>query len=452
MPLQSFLYTCWGFGLQCEQGSGLPHIGPFTADGNPSFPPRVKYRRLSIILAALAIIGPFSVDTYFASFPDIAAHFQITELRVQQTLSFYLMALAGMNLFHGALSDSFGRRPVIATALVVYTVSAGLCGLVDQYWMLLALRVVQGLAAGAGMIVGRAIIRDSFSGAEAHGAMAQVTVVSGIGPIAAPIAGGWIHLWFGWRGPFIFLAIMGAALWALCFLGLPETLARESRHSLHAGKLLRSYAQAVCNPGFLMICLSLGLGGGGFLLYVATAPDVVLNILKLSGTQFGWVFVPMVTGLIAGSALSAKLANRVKAQRLVAAGFFLMAGGALLNMAISLWLMRLPWAILALPVYTFGFALVAPIATIQALDLLPTRRGLASSLQGFIQTLVFAGMSAGVAKVVHGSASRHGVGLLVLMVLSWLSYRVYAALVHPDVLSNTEEIDSAASVDPTGSV
>lgn len=417
-----------------------------------AFPVQVKCKRISVILALLAVIGPFSVDTYFASFPDIAAHFRITELRVQQTLSFYLVALAAMNLFHGSLSDCLGRRPVIVLSLVIYTVSAVISVVVENFELLLLLRSLQGLSAGSGMIVGRAIIRDCFAGPEAHKAMAQVTAVSGIGPIAAPIVGGWLHLWFGWRGPFVFLAFLGAALWAMCFFGLPETLTEESRQPFHASKLLRSYLKAICHPAFILICLSVGLGGGGFLLYVATAPDVVLNILKLSGTQFGWVFVPMVSGLIAGSALSARLAARVPAGKLVFRGFCLMALGAAINMVVSLWFMRLPWAVIGLPVYTFGFALMAPVATIQALDLNPTRKGLASSLQGFIQTLIFAAMAAFVSKLVHGSAPRHGVALLILMAFSYLAWYGYAALSPRDDSPNTDEMDPAAAVDPTGSV
>jgi MFS transporter, DHA1 family, multidrug resistance protein len=383
----------------------------------------VKNRSVGVIIAALSALGPFSVDTYFPSFPALAAHFGVSRIQVQSTLSFYLVALAGMNLFHGALSDSFGRRRVILTSLGVYAASALACIVAPSFGWLLALRVIQGLAGGAGMIVGRAVIRDCYEGAEAQKFMAQVTMVSGLGPVIAPILGGWLHVWFGWRGPFCFLAFLGTILWCGSRWLLPETLPPGLRQSFHPGRLVRSYAEAICHPVFVLLCLALGLGGGGFLLYVATAPDVVLNILKLSETQFGWLFVPIVSGFILGSAMMARLAGRVSSARLVRGGFALMTVGAIANLVANLWFApRVPWSVLPLTLYTFGFSLVAPVATIQSLELFLNRKGLASSLQGFSQILVFAVISSGGAAVVYRSGLKHAAGLAILMGLSCLAY------------------------------
>ena len=384
----------------------------------------VNKRRTALILAGLAALGPFSVDTYFPSFPALAVHFQVTEIQVQLTLSFYLAALAGMNLFHGALSDSFGRRRVILTSLTVYAATAFLCVLAPSFGWLLGLRVVQGLAGGAGMIVSRALIRDCFAGAEAQKFMAQVTVVSGVGPVVAPILGGWLHVWFGWRGPFLFLGLLGGSLWAACYFGLKESLPLHLRHPFHPGRLVRAYGLALSHPAFLLLCLALGLGGGGFLLYVATAPDVAIHILGLTETQYGWLFLPLVSGLITGSAVSGRLAGRVAARQLVRAGFALMGVGAILNVVSNLWFtQRVPWAVLPVTIYTFGFALMVPVVTIQGLDLLPEHKGLASSLQGFTQVLFFALVAGVVARLVYRSGLKHAFGLAFMMLFSWLAYR-----------------------------
>ncbi len=378
---------------------------------------------MGFIVGALSALGPFSIDTYFPSFPALAAHFGVSELQVQATLSVYLAALAGMNLFHGALSDSFGRRRVILISLAVYAVSAAACVVAPSFGWLLALRVVQGLAAGAGMIVSRAVIRDCYGGADAQRLMAQVAMVAGLGPVIAPIVGGWLHVGFGWRGAFVFLGLLGATLWAVCHQGLLESLPRHQRQSFHPGRLLRSYAEAVSHRTFVLLCLALAFGGGGFLLYVATAPDVAINILGLTETQFGWLFVPIVAGLILGSALSGRLAGRISAARSVRYGFALMGAGAVLNLASSLWLTpRVPWAVLPLSVYTFGFSLVAPIITIQSLDVFPQRKGLASSLQGFAHILIFALISSVAAPFVYRSGLKHAVGMTILMALSGLAY------------------------------
>lgn len=383
----------------------------------------VKRRRTALIIAGLAALGPFSIDTYFPSFPAMAAHFGVSEIRVQSTLSFYLAALAGMNLFHGSLSDSFGRRRVILVSLGAYTVTALGCVVAPTFAWLLGLRVIQGLAGGAGMIVSRALIRDCFEGAEAQKFMSEVTMVSGLGPAIAPILGGWLHVWFGWRGPFVFLGMMGAALWCVCQIGLPESLPRHRWQSFHPGVLFRSYLRAMSHPGFLLLCLALGLGGGGFLLYVATASDVVINVLGLSTTQFGWLFLPIVSGMILGSAASGRLAGAFPPARFAKYGFTLMALGAVFSIAAVLGhTPRVPWAVLPLAVYTFGFALLAPVVTIQALDLFPEHKGLASSLQGFSHTLLFALIAGPVAPCVAHSGLKHAVGLALCMSLSCLAY------------------------------
>ncbi len=413
---------------RAEHGSEagtVPNLAPCSAGVESPVPGfAVNKRRIGLIVGALSALGPFSIDTYFPSFPALAAHFGVTEIQVQSTLSLYLAALSGMNLFHGALSDSFGRRRVILVSLAIYAVSATACVIAPNFGWLLALRVAQGLAAGAGMIVSRAVIRDWFAGAEAQKFMAQVAMVAGVGPVAAPIVGGWLHAGFGWRGAFVFLGLLGVALWTGCHLGLPESLPKQARQPFHPGRLLRSYAEAVCHRTFLLLCLALAFGGGGFLLYVATAPDVAINILGLKETQFGWLFLPIVSGLIGGAALSGRLAGRMASARLVRGGFALMAAGATLNLAVNLWLTpRVPWAVLPLTVYTFGFALVVPVITIQSLDVFPHRRGLASSLQGFFHTVIFALIAGVVAQWVYRSGLMHAVGMATLAALSWLAYR-----------------------------
>lgn len=384
----------------------------------------MNHRKTTLILAGLSALGPFSVDIYFPSFPAIAEHFRVGPMAMQSTLTVYLVALAVMNLFHGALSDSFGRRRVILTAMALYAGSGLACVAAPNFNWLLAFRTIQGLSAGAGMVVSRAIIRDRFHGHEAQRYMAQVTMVSGIAPAVAPILGGWLHVWFGWRGAFGFMGLLGLVLVCGCFLWLTETLPPDHRQYFHPGSLARSYWSALRHPAFVALCLSMALGGGGFLLYVATAPDVVLNILKLSETQFGWMFVPIVTGMILGAALSARLAGRASFAQTVRLGFGVMLAGAGLNLAVgSLMAPRIPWAVLPLAVYTFGFSLFVPVVTIESLDLFPHRKGLASSLQGFAHVLVFAFVSGLGARLVYNSGLRHAMGMGGLTVLSWLLYR-----------------------------
>lgn len=388
----------------------------------------MKGSRLTFILAGMAALGPFSVDTYLPSFGAVAEHFGVTLLQVQGTLTFYLVALAFMMLFHGALSDSFGRRPVILVALVVYTAASLGCAFAPSFAWLVAFRVLQGFAAGAGIIVGRAIIRDRFEGAQAHKLMAQVTMLYGLAPAVAPILGGYLHTLFGWQAVFIFLTLLGLALLVTCFMTLPETLPPAARAPFHPAPLTQAYLSIFRSTRFVALVCSLGFGFGGFLLYVASASDFVLGILGLSELGFAWLFVPLVIGLVGGSSLISVTAGRVPPDRMAAYGYLLMLVGAVFNVGYNAFFTpQVPWAVVPLVFYTLGAAFQGPIVTLYALDLFPKNRGLAASLQGFVQTMLFAGISSFVVPLVAGSGFRHAVAMAVLLVLNYAGWRYYHA-------------------------
>ena len=387
---------------------------------------QVKDSRLTFILAGLATLGPFSIDTYLPSFGAVAEHFGVSRVQVQGTLTYYLVALAAMMLFHGALSDSFGRRPVILAALSVYTAASLGCALAPGFTWLVIFRVFQGFAAGAGIIVGRAIIRDRFEGPQAHKLMAQVTMLYGLAPAVAPILGGYLHTLFGWQAVFIFLTLVGFVLLVVCAGVLPETLPREARAPFHPAPLTRAYLSIFRSSRFVALVGSLGLGFGGFLLYVASASDFVQRILGLSELGFAWLFVPLVIGLVGGSSLINLTAGRVPADRMAFYGYLLMFVGAAFNLTYNLlFTPQVPWAVLPLVFYTLGAAFQGPIVTLYALDLFPRNRGLAASLQGFIQTMLFAGISSFVVPLVLGSGFKHALAMALMLGLNYLGWRYY---------------------------
>lgn len=388
----------------------------------------MKGSRLALILAGLATLGPFSIDTYLPSFGAVAEHFGVTLVQVQGTLTYYLVALAFMMLFHGALSDSFGRRPVILVALGVYTVAALGCALAPNYEWLVAFRILQGFAAGAGIIVGRAIIRDRYEGAQAHKLMAQVTMLYGLAPSVAPILGGYLHTLFGWQAVFVFLTLLGLLLLAICFFALPETLPGAARVPFHPAPLSRAYLSIFRSTRFVALVLSLGFGFAGFLLYVASASDFVTNILGLSELGFAWLFVPLVIGLVGGSYLINLTAGRVAPDRMAHYGYALMLVGVVFNVGYNaLFTPQVPWAVLPLVFYTLGAAFQGPIITLYALDLFPRNRGLAASLQGFVQTMIFAAVSSFLVPLVLGSGLAHALAMAAMLVLNYSGWRYFHA-------------------------
>ena len=169
---------------------------------------------LALLLACLGMIGPFSIDTYLPAFSSIAGSIGATPAQMQQTLSSYLLGFALMNLFHGALSDSLGRRPVVLAGVALFTLASVGCALSDTIGQLVLFRALQGVSAGAGMVVSRAIIRDLFPPADAQRVMSQVTIYFGIAPAIAPMVGGFLFEQVGWHAIFWLLAVLGLALLA----------------------------------------------------------------------------------------------------------------------------------------------------------------------------------------------------------------------------------------------
>ena len=342
---------------------------------------------LAALLAALAMIGPFSIDTYLPAFPAMTAELKTTPLQIQQTLTAYLVPFAVMVLWHGAISDALGRRRVILVGLAVYALASLLCALAPRIETLLLGRALQGISAGAGMVVGRAVVRDLHEGPAAQRLMAHISMMFAVGPAIAPILGGWIHGLFGWQGIFLFLALLAAALWLAVLLWLPETLPPQERQSMHPGALWHSYVDVVTNGEFMRLSIALTLNFNGMFLYVLSAPVFLIEHLGLTPQGFAWLFLPCIAGMMLGAFLSGRLAGRLSARRTIALGYALMIVAVAANLALNLATVPgLPWAILPLPVYTTGMALAVPSLQLLALDLYPERRGLASSCQGVVQT------------------------------------------------------------------
>lgn len=384
-------------------------------------------RLLTVILALLGMVGALAIDTYLPSIPAIGREFGVGPLAVQQTLSVFLFTFAFMMLFYGTLSDSFGRRPVILVALTVYTLSSLGAAFAPTFGWLLVCRALQGLAAGAGSVIGQAIVQDRFSHDQSHAQriMSHIMMVFGLAPAIAPILGGWLHVTFGWRSTFIFLAVFGALLIALVYRMLPESLPKEQRHAFHGVAIAKNYLKVLKDPQFLLLSLSVGMAFGGLSLYIGSAANFVLEILDLPETAFGWLFVPLISGMVIGSAWGGKKADKIKPARMVWLGFGVMALAAVLNVGYNaMFVADVPWAVLPLMIYTFGLAVAMPAIQVGALALFPANRGLASSMLSFIQMMAFALVSGLLAPVLFDSALKLAWGVMAGLVASFLCWRL----------------------------
>ena len=340
---------------------------------------------MAVLLAVLSMLGPFSIDTYIPAFGAIARSLNATPVEMQQTLSAYLFGFAFMNLFHGALSDSFGRRPVILGGLILFTLASLGCALSQSVGQLILFRALQGLSTGAGVVVSRAVVRDMFPPSEAQRVMSQITIFFGVAPALAPVIGGLLSETLGWHSVFWFLVGVGVVLTAINLRFLPETLHVQDRQPFQVGNLMRGYGELLSDPRFLLLALASGVPFNGMFLYVLSAPTFLGDILQLKPTQFFWFFILSIGGIMTGSWVSGRLAGKVRPKNQIMRGFRIMLAVSVLNVianllfAPSAW-----WSLLPISVFAFGWALMVPVVTLLVLDLHPARRGMASSLQAVV--------------------------------------------------------------------
>ncbi len=379
---------------------------------------------LAVLLALLGMLGPFSIDTYLPAFSGIASALGATPVQMQQTLSAYLFGFAFMNLFHGALADSFGRRPVVLWGIALFTIASAGCALSQSIGQLVFFRAVQGLSTGAGIVVSRAVIRDMFPPAQAQQVMSQVTIYFGVAPAVAPIVGGWLFVHTGWHSIFWFLALVGAILWITNFRLLPETLHPSHRQPFNVRHLMRGYWALGSSPKFLLLALASGVPFNGMFLYVLSAPAFLGEHLKLEPTQFFWFFVLTISGIMGGAWLSGRLAGRIAPKRQIRHGFVIMFVVGIANVALNTVLAPHPaWALLPIAIFSFGWALMVPVVTLLVLDLVPERRGMASSLQAFVGSTAN-GVVAGVISplVMHSALGLATASLLMMCIglTSWM--------------------------------
>ena len=379
---------------------------------------------LAVLLAVLGMLGPFSIDTYLPAFAGIATALGATPVEMQQTLSAYLFGFAFMNLFHGALADSFGRRPVVLCGIALFTIASAGCALSQSIGQLVFFRAVQGLSTGAGIVVSRAVIRDMFPPAQAQQVMSQVTIYFGVAPAVAPIVGGWLFVHTGWHSIFWFLALVGAILWITNFRLLPETLHPSHRQPFNVRHLMRGYWALGSSPKFLLLALASGVPFNGMFLYVLSAPAFLGEHLKLEPTQFFWFFVLTISGIMGGAWLSGRLAGRIAPKRQIRHGFVIMFVVGIANVALNTVLAPHPaWALLPIAIFSFGWALMVPVVTLLVLDLVPERRGMASSLQAFVGSTAN-GVVAGVISplVMHSALGLATASLLMMCIglTSWM--------------------------------
>jgi len=381
--------------------------------------------RLTVVLALLSTLGPFTIDTFFPSMRAMAAEFGISYWQVQQTLTAYLVPYAFMSLVHGSLADALGRRRVVIAGLLLYVVASVGCALAPGFTALLVCRGLQGVVGGVGFIVSRAVVRDCYSGAQAQRVMSAITMVFSLGPALAPVIGGWVHVWFGWRAVFAVMAIYGLLLSLLVIRKLPETLPVTQRTPLHLGASVGNTLVIARHPEFLRLTAASGLCFIALHTYIGAAPAIILDHWHMTETGFAALTLPIIGGYAIGAFFSGRLAGRLLPERQAGIGYALLLFTTVAMLALQLLVSRPPILVqqLLLASTAVGLQLMFPIVTLRILDIFSATRGTAASVHAFFSLLLGAIMMGGLAPWLSASMTRLAISAVLVNFAGFLVWR-----------------------------
>lgn len=340
------------------------------------------------LVVALVAIGPLSTDLYLPSLPSIARGLEASVAQAQLTLSAYMTAFAFVQLAYGPLSDRFGRKPVAIGGIAIYAAATLACALAPTIEALIAARAAQAAGACAGVVLGRAIVRDVYGPEGTARALAAVGSVMAFAPAIGPILGGLIETWFGWRWNFALLLVFALILLA-CLAALRETNAHKNPRATEIAPMLRNYATLLRDRAYLGYALSVSFSYAGLFAFISGSSFVLIDVLGLTPSVYAWFFAFCVVGYFTGTRITVAFNKRLGADRMIVLGaaINIAGGGAMLAAALGgLAEPGLAGAfalVLPMSVYMIGMGIVMPNGQGGALANYPRMAGAASALMGF---------------------------------------------------------------------
>jgi len=346
--------------------------------------------RWILALAALAAVTALSIDMSLPAQPTLARHFGVGSEVAQLTLSLFLVGYAFGQIVFGYLSDSFGRRRVLVTGLVVFTVAGAACtscGASASIGPLLGARLVQGFGAAAGPVIARAMVRDTQPPASAARILSAIMAMLAVAPMLAPLAGAWLLAHLGWAAIFATHAVLGVGFTTMAAVTLPETLPVERRSPVVPRTIASTFMQFLRAPGTLVPTALVCLAFAGQFAFISDSPFVLIQGFGIAADHYGFYFGATALALMAGSVLGGRLLRRWSPGRVLAiGGATLCAGGVAVGAGV-----RLPLGpmglVVPMVVYFVGIGLSGPSATAIAMDPVPRIAGTASAMIGFLQML-----------------------------------------------------------------
>lgn len=349
---------------------------------------RESDHRVMPFVLPLAFVGPLSIDAFLPGMQSIGGHFSVNVEATSTLLSGYLLGYAFMALWHGALADAFGRKAPTLVTTAIYVAASFYCAAAETLGQLQVGRLMQGLVAGAGLVIARAMLRDVFTGAELQRRFSLLVATLAIPPVVGPLLGGELVQLASWRAIFFALGALGLTLLICCAAWMPETLARARRSRLRPKDLLKAYARVGFNRDFFLPIGATAFLFAGQFVYIGGSPAIILRHYGLTERDFAQLFLPVTAGVVLGGVVGSWMAAKVKPRSQALAGLVLACTGAAIDIVIGarVWQM-FPITFFPSLLYAMGIVLVTPVATSETLSRAAANVGVVSSCQVFTQTM-----------------------------------------------------------------
>lgn len=299
-------------------------------------PPRLSVLWMAFVLGMLAAFGPLSIDMYLPALPNLVIDLNATASLAQLSLTACLIGMALGQIFVGPLSDTLGRKKPLMAGLVLYVLSSLLCVMAPTIELFIAMRFIQGLTGSAGIVISRAAVRDLYSGPELTRFFSLLMLVNGVAPIIAPVLGGQVLQFTSWRGIFIILAALGAAMAAIVLWGFRETLPPALRSKGGLGNTLHSFRELLYNRTFMGYALVQGFSIAAMFAYISGSPFVLQNMFGVSPQTFSLLFAVNSIGIILASQITGRLAGHIRETTLLVSGLVLAFAASLLLLAMTM--------------------------------------------------------------------------------------------------------------------
>ncbi len=377
-----------------------------------------ELNKIVILLGVLSALGPFSIDMYLPGFPAIAADLRTTIPKVGYSLTSYFVGISVGQLLYGPIVDRFGRRIPLIFGLSLYTVAAICCAFSPTIYWLIGLRGLLAIGGCAGMVAGRAVVRDLFPPTEIAKVISTLMLIMGVAPMIAPSIGGWMVTALGWRAIFFTLAVISSAMLVGVLLLLPESRGADKTVRLDPVAVTKKYYAVLKQPAFIVFGIAGAFTLGSLFAYISGSPFIYMEKFNFTQTQYGFLFSLNSFGYIGGSQVNRILLKRFDSFRVAETASLIVAGLGFLMVASAVMPGVSGYVMLVfLFMFLFVSGLLGPNTTALALEPFAENAGSASALIGFTQML-FGALASALVSALHNHTALPMTGVMAACALA----------------------------------